>query len=171
MTQSQRIAALLALAIVLAGAAIAAAEPGSGRGPRAEAGWSHLTERLGLTEEQKQAIGAIREGGRARQLETRKQVVQLESQLHTVMLADTPDEAAALELVKKIGDLRSEMQASRVKMRLAIRKQLTPEQRTQFILMEGRGGRGRGGQPGFPGPGPDGERPGRGMPQHQCERD
>jgi hypothetical protein len=52
-------------------------------------------------------------------------------------------------------------------MRLAIRKQLTPEQRTQFILMEGRGG--RGGRPGSPGPNQHGGRPGRGMSQTGCE--
>jgi Spy/CpxP family protein refolding chaperone len=167
MTTPQRTATLLALTALLAGAAIAAAQPGSGRGPCQDANRSHATERLNLSEEQKQAIGAIREEARTRQLETRKQMVQLESQLHTVMLADTPDEAAALKLVKQIGDLRSELQAGRVKMRLAIRKQLTPEQRTQFILMEGRGG--RGGRPGSPGPNQHGGRPGRGMSQTGCE--
>ncbi len=165
MTKPTRYTMMLAIVVLIAGAAIASAQPGPGRGPRGEDGWARLAERLGLSEEQKQAIGAIREEGRARQLETRKQVVQLEAQLHTLMLADAPDEAAALKLVKQISDLRAEQQAGRVKMRLAIRKQLTPEQRAQVILMEGRHGRGprehRGGR------GPEGghEGPGCGMPR------
>jgi Spy/CpxP family protein refolding chaperone len=151
-----RFVMLTAVSILLVGAALAAAQPGPGRGSRGEPRSSRLAEKLDLTEEQKQAIGAIREAAHARQLETRKQVVQLEAQLRTVMLADVPDEAAALELVKQIGDLRTEQQASRVKMRLAIRKQLTPAQRTQFILMEGRFGRGHRGQ---------------GRPMPRCDRD
>jgi Spy/CpxP family protein refolding chaperone len=165
MTRSLRITMLLALVTVLAGAAIAAAQPGPGRGPRDGDGWARLAERLALTEEQKQAIEAIRTDERARQLETRKQIMQLESQLHTVMLADAPDEAAALKLVKQIGDLRAAQQAGRVKTRLAIRKQLTPEQRTQFILMEGRLGRAHRGRPGGPGSDDRGGRHGCGMPR------
>lgn len=133
---------VMAVAILVAGAAVVNAQPGAGRGARGEAGWTRLAERLDLTEEQKQAIGAIHAEARTRQLETRKQVVQLEAQLRTVMLADAPDEAAAVKLVEQIGDLRAQLQANRIKTRLAVRKQLTPEQRTQAILMEGRGGRG-----------------------------
>ncbi len=165
MTRSLRTTMLLATVVLLAGAAFAVAQPGSGRGARGGAGWTRLAERLDLTEEQKQAIGAIREEGRARQLETRKRIVQLESQLHAMMLADTPDEAAALKLVTEIGDLRAEQQAGRVKMRLAIRKQLTPEQRTQFILMEGRLGRGHRGQRGGMDPDADDGRTGRRGPR------
>ena len=168
MIHSRRIATLFAVSVVLAGAAMAAAQPGAGRGPCDGAGWTRLAETLDLTEEQKQAIDAIREEGRARQLETRKQIVQLESQLHTVMIADTPDEAAALKLVKQISDLRADQQAGRIKMRLAIRKQLTPEQRTQVILSEGRLGRGHRGHgegPDCAGPGEDCRRHGRGAPR------
>jgi Spy/CpxP family protein refolding chaperone len=160
----------VAVATLIVSAAVAAAQPGPGRGSRGESRWTRLAEALDLTEDQKQAIGAIRDEARTQQLQTRKQIVQLEAQLRTVMLADTPDEAAALKLVAQIGDLRAEQQANRVKVRLAIRKQLTPEQQTQFILREGRGnrgprgggeGRGRDGDCGRPGPGAPGAGRGR----------
>jgi Spy/CpxP family protein refolding chaperone len=162
MRNPRRLTMMLALSVMLAAGAMAAAQPGDGpgrgrrgepgeRAERGERGWSRFCERLALTEDQKQAITAIRTEGRQRQLETRKQIVQLEAKLHVLLLADVPDEAAAVALVRQIGDLRADQQADRVKLRLAIRKQLTPEQRTQFILMEGRGPRGH--ERGRPGPG------------------
>lgn len=182
MNTKQRLATFVVVLALAGGAALAAAQPGPGRGPRGGDGWERLAERLDLNDAQKQAIAAIRDAHRARQLEGRKQIVQLEAQLHTVLLADAPDEAAALKLVGQIGELRARQAAERVKMRLAVRKELTPEQRNQFILMEdqlGKGGRGGhrlggrhpfGGGPGagcgFPGDGPGhrGGRPGRGGP-------
>lgn len=158
-----RIVIVMAVTVLVAGAAVAAAQPGAGRGARGEAGWTRLAEKLDLTEEQKQTIGAIHAQARTQQLERRKQMVQLEAQLHTMMLADAPDEAAAVKLVGQIGDLRAELQANRIKTRLAVRKQLTPEQRTQAILREGQGGRGHRGMRDRSDDGERGGRHGRGQ--------
>jgi len=81
---------------------------------------------------------------------------------------ENPHNDLHIKLVKQISDLRADQQAGRIKMRLAIRKQLTPEQRTQVILSEGRLGRGHRGHgegPDCAGPGEDCRRHGRGAPR------
>lgn len=163
MRTQQRLASLAIVLILAAGAAVAGAQPGPERGPRGDR-WERMADRLNLTEAQKQSIGAIREEHRTQQMEGRKQIVQLEAQLRTLMLADAPDEAAALKLVDQLGALRARQEAGRVKMRLAIREQLTPEQRTQFILMEDRLGKGTRGGRGFRGDGPGHRGDGMGHP-------
>jgi Spy/CpxP family protein refolding chaperone len=84
------------------------------------------------------------------------------------MLKDRPDAGAVKTLAGKIGELRTAMQQNRLETRLAVREQLTPEQRDKMLLQGerlGRGGRGgRGGCDGdCDGHGPRrGREPGRG---------
>ena len=178
MNRKTIILAVLAILILATGVALAQG-PGQGRhgqgqgcggwaegpGPR----WEHLAERLELTAEQQQAIDGLREANRAQNLELRKELARLQNELEGEMLKDDPDQKTALELADKIGDLRKEMQASRLETRLAVREQLTPEQRDKMLAMgAGHGKRGgrqgrcdghgprRGGRHGGWGGGPDG---------------
>jgi len=170
MTSRRCLASALAIAALLAAAAQAQPDDARGRGRRgaadAPARWRQLAERLDLTEQQKQAIDALHDAARPRQLELRKQLVQHEAQLASLMAADAPDEDAVLRLVAQIGDVRTELQANRIRVRLQVRAQLTPEQRARLIVSEGRGSGGRGAHrdamPRWGGPGDERPRLGRG---------
>ena len=149
---------------------------GGGRGPGPQA-WSvddapargieRLAARLDLSEDQVKAITAIQEESRAKNQTLRKDLLRLQHDLRGEMLKDAPDEKTAAGLVEKIGDLRTQMQINRLNTRLAVRQQLTPEQRDKMLLSDGgprrgeRGGRwGRGARHGHgPGRGCSGDCP------------
>jgi Spy/CpxP family protein refolding chaperone len=124
---------------VLAVATVANAQPDREDGPPR---WQRLMERLDLTETQQQAVRAIHERTQEANQTLRKELVRLENKLEGALLADAPDEAAVLKLVEEIGEVRVKMQLNRVKAQLAVRKELTPEQRDQLILLESRHPRG-----------------------------
>lgn len=109
---------------------------GPGHGP----GLDRLARRLGLTETQREAVAKIHEAGRARDLPLRKQLRQLRHELQGEMMKDNPSEKAVLALATKLGDLRTQLQAGRLRDRLAVRAQLTDEQRDRFLMMGGPGG-------------------------------
>jgi len=147
--------AVTILVFALAGLALAqgpgGGPRGAGRGPGPQAAWEddgpahgieRLAARLDLTEEQVQAITGIQEQGRAKNQALRKDMMRLENELQGEMLKDSPDAKAAAGLVAKIGDLRTQMQQNRLETRLAVRQQLTPEQRDKMLLAGGGFGRG-----------------------------
>ncbi|MBK6901151.1 MAG: Spy/CpxP family protein refolding chaperone [bacterium] len=130
-------------ALILVMAAAAWAQPGRApRGPGDQAGPDRMLARLDLTETQTAAIAKIRDEARERGRETRKEILRLRHELQGIMMQDTPDAAAAERLVEKMGALRTEQQVRRLQTRLAIRAQLTPEQRDRMPL-PGDGPRGR----------------------------
>ncbi len=126
------------------GAGMTCAQPCAG--PR---GKGRLTERLDLSDEQQEAITAIREKHHQASLELRKDIMRLRHELEGEWLKDEPAQDRALELVAEIGELKTTMQVNRTKMRLAIREQLTPQQRDKMMLMRQaqRKGGGPQGQP------------------------
>jgi len=148
--------AVLAILTLTAGLALAQG-PGQGRHSRGQgcggwaegpgARWEHLAERLELTAEQQTAIDELREANRAQNLELGKELARLQNELEGEMLKDDPDQKTALKLADRLGDLRKEMQASRLETRLAVREQLTPEQRDKMLAM-GAGHGKRGGRQG-----------------------
>ncbi len=142
--------ALVALLLVV-GATLALAQgPGQGRGGRGGRGdgefgpekrWERLAQHLDLSAEQTQTIAEIREQGRAKNLELRKELRLLRHEKRGEMLKDDPATKTVLGLTTKIGELRTEMQTNRMGDRLEVRKVLTPEQRDKMLLLkEGRGG-------------------------------
>lgn len=168
---------LLALAVmVLIFAGTALAQGGGGRFGHGKgkgcgegsSGFEHrleaLAEKLELTEEQVAAIEGIREAGREKGVEIRKEMMRLRNELEGEMLKDEPSPEAAKTLVEGIGALRTEIQVQRLANKLEVRQQLTPEQRDKMLMMRGgsHGGRGRHGGRGM-GPhgagGCDGEGP------------
>jgi len=146
-----RITLLIALILVAALAATAMAQPGQGR--RAGRGHGHdgpegggsemrlerMAAHLDLTEAQKTAIETVHEQARKDSAELRKQLARLQNERRGEMLADEPSESNLVDLIEKMGEVRTKMQVMRLKTRLAVRDQLTEDQRDQFMLMQKHG--------------------------------
>lgn len=132
--------------------------PGKGMGRGAGAccdqdgpghGLERLAARLELNEEQTKAVADLHAKQRERNLALRTDLMRLRHELEGEMLKDQPDAKAVKSLAGKIGELRTAMQQNRLETRLAVRQQLTPEQRDRMLLMGERDGRdGRGGRGG-----------------------
>ena len=149
---------VLGIAILLvAGVGLATAQgPGMGKGMGADGPrgmdmvdgpdfrFEHMAERLELTDEQRETIKGIHEKSREENLNLRKELMRLRNELQGEMLKDDPSEKAILSINEKMGDLRTRMKANRLKTRLAVREQLTPEQRDRMLMMRGHDRRGGG---------------------------
>ena len=145
----------LTMLCILLAAATAFAQPGPGRGAACDgpaAGpvphLERMAERLGLSEAQTEAIRAIQDKSREQGSETRKQILRLRNELEGLMLQDAPDAGAAAKLIRRIGELRTEQQVRRMETRLAVRAQLTEEQRERMPMMGHQGRSGHGGRGG-----------------------
>ena len=113
--------------------------------PGFESHFEHLQSTLDLTEDQETAIEAILERSREEGVELRKQQARIQNQIDGEMLADAPSQQKLVDLTEQLGGLRTELQVIRLKARLAVRAELTDEQRDQLVLMgDRRSGRGRG---------------------------
>jgi Spy/CpxP family protein refolding chaperone len=128
-------------------------QDGPGKGMRLEM----MTKRLDLTDEQKESITALHEKGREEGLEIRKALMRLRHELEGELMKDDPSEKTLLSLNEKIGDLKTEMQANRLKTRLAVREELTPEQRDKMLVMGQKAKHGKQGKKGRRGDGPGGK--------------
>jgi Spy/CpxP family protein refolding chaperone len=135
------------------------------RGPRIE----RLAERLDLSEEQKAAIEALHEETREKNAALAKEARLLRHELEGELLKDEPDGTKVRELNAKLGELRTARQANRLATRLAVRKQLTPEQRDKMLAMGDRRGHGPRGEGFGHGPGRGKGRGGRGGCDGRCE--
>jgi len=103
-----------------------------------------LQEKLELTDEQAAAIEAIHSAGREKGVAIHKEMMRLRNELEGEMLKDEPSEKTALNLVEKIGALKTELQTNRLKNRLEVRGQLTPQQRDKMLMMHGSSDQGHG---------------------------
>lgn len=175
-TRRTLIAAGLGLAIIACAGLALAQGPGTGQGQGMGSkhgtgfGPGHRLEmmaaHLELTDDQKAAIEKIHDDAQARHLETRKEMMRLRNELEGELMKDEPSEKTALELTGRIGDLRTAQQKSRLSTRLAVRQQLTPEQRDKMLMMHAGGKRGGGRDHGRHGDAGFGKGQGRG-----CDRD
>ncbi len=181
------------LTIILASAGLAAAQgPHHGKGMHkgmqqgmagcstmidGEFGPGHriemMAKKLDLSEKQLETIKKIQENNRKEVLKIRKELMRLRNEMQGEMLKDNPSEKTVLGLNDKMGVLKTEMKALRLKTRLAVREELTAEQRDQMLMMGGHGGKGgpkgHGGACGGFG-GCDGPRNGGGMGQGMAPR-
>jgi Spy/CpxP family protein refolding chaperone len=101
-----------------------------------------MAKQLDLSEEQLTTIKKIHEDSRKDGLEKRKELMRLRNELQGEMLKDSPSEKTVLGINSQMGTLKTEMKALRLKTRLAVREELTPEQRDQMLMMRGQGGKG-----------------------------
>jgi len=154
--QNKMLVSTMVALLVIGIAAVAVAQgPGQGQGKGrggsgdgnfgTEMRLERMAQRLDLTADQVKTITEIRENGRSENQAMRKQMMRLNNEKRGEMLKDDPSDKTVLDLTTKIGDLRTEMQTTRMGNRLAVRKVLTPEQRDKMLLQSER----RGGRDGF----------------------
>ncbi len=144
---------ILSLILLMAAATFAVAQPGSRGGGHCGPGGpdSHgrFCDMLDLTEDQQTTIDAIREQSREAGLETHKQIMRLRNEVDGLMLQDDPDSGDIEKLVRSIGALKTDQHVRRMQTRLAVRAELTDQQRDKMIAMQGKrhGRAGRGHAP------------------------
>jgi len=165
---------VVAACLLTAGVAMAKGQRGAGRGlcvdgpgDRAEMRIERMTKNLDLSEDQVAVIMEIRESYQQKNLELKKELMRLRNERRGEMLEDNPSEKAVIDLTQQMGDLKTQLQVNRMKMRLEVGNQLTPEQRDKMLVMRagsGKGGPGRG----FAGPRGHRGHDGRGGSRGRC---
>lgn len=139
-------------AIVLAAAVaipVIAQPPQGGRGP----GWGPgpggpmmMLRGLNLTDAQKEQIKTLTEQRRTGE-DPRRNLMDLERQLHTAILADVPDQQKIEELKGSIAAASAQDLTARIELESRIAQILTPEQRAQAREAVAKGPGGRRGAP------------------------
>lgn len=144
---------ILILTTITLLASVALAQPGQGRmhrgqgggpgdfdgGPRQEMRLERMKECLELTDAQVEAIEKIRDQAMADTRELRKEIARLRNQKQGEMLEDEPSVKTLAGIIEQMGKLRTEMQINRMETRMAIREQLTEEQRDKMGMLGRRG--------------------------------
>ena len=97
-------------------------------GMRHEKDFAKEEKSLGLTEEQRTKMKAIREEAKARMEASRGELKAKHEALRQELDAEKPDRAKAESIVKEISSLEEKMALGRVDMVFKIREVLTPEQ-------------------------------------------
>jgi Spy/CpxP family protein refolding chaperone len=97
-------------------------------------------EKLGLEADQKERVTAILNAAKERRRAGRSELRAAFEQMSALLEADPPDEAAIMRQADKIGDLKSEEHKSMLRTLLAVRAELTPEQREKLKTMSRRKG-------------------------------
>jgi periplasmic protein CpxP/Spy len=118
---------------------------GQGRGPGA-GGLMPLLRGLNLTDAQREQIRALTDERRAAG-DPGRNLIDLERQLQTAILADTPDQQKIEELKNSIAAASAQELAARIDLQSRIAQVLTPEQRAQAREAVGKGPGHRGGAP------------------------
>ena len=117
--------------------------PGRGPGP---GGPLPMLRGLDLTDAQKEQIKTLTEQRRTGE-DPRRNLMDLERQLRTAVLADTPDQQKIDELKGSIATASAQALAARIELESRIAQILTPEQRAQAREAVGKGPGGRRGAP------------------------
>jgi len=87
---------------------------------------------LGLSPAQDEKIRAILAQAKAARDPRREEMRAEFQKMHELLESDSPDEAAVLAQADKIGALKNEQHKAMLRTLLAIRAELTPEQRTEL---------------------------------------
>ena len=129
----QRIA-LFVLALSLCGGAALAEPPRDDRErPGIERILERHAERLQLDDATRAQIRALAEAGRAQSAPQREVLRRLHDEMHALLTADAPEEAAVLAKADEIGRAETALHKERLRTMLAIRALLTPEQRRELV--------------------------------------
>lgn len=122
--------------------------PGPGPGgkgwPDPQARLEKDLAKLNLSAEQDQKIRALLAQARTERESRRGEMRAEFERLRALLDADTPDEAAVMAQVDKVGALKNQQHKAMLHTLLAIRAELTPEQRTQLKSMMREHGPGSG---------------------------
>lgn len=122
----------LALAAILM-AAPASARRGGHHGMDEQGFIQENAERLGLSDETRQAIEAIVEESHARAAALHDEHRDARHALKELLSQDTPDEAAVMAQAEALGRTETELSKHRLGTMLRIRALLSPEQRSQLL--------------------------------------
>ena len=155
MKRTLMISTLFGLMTIL-GAGAAQAGPGHGRHGHGKHGHGKfggmmcpkMIESLGLNAKQQAEIKQLKAEMKEDTKGIHDQLKNMREQLHALWNADQPDEAAILELQRKMDPLRSQLRERRTEFRLDMMRVLTAEQRKQFKSMKKGGDWGGSGCPG-----------------------
>src|SRR5215510_2823248 len=101
---------------------------------------------MNLTDDQKEQIRTLTEQQRAGE-DPRRNLMDLERQLQTAILADVPDQQKIEELKGSIATASAQELAARIELQSRIAQILTPEQRAQAREAVAKGPAGRRGAP------------------------
>jgi len=141
-----------AAAMILAAAVaipVIAQPPQGGRGPGRGPGFAGpmlMLRGVNLTDAQREQIKALVDQRRTGE-DARTNLMGLERQLQTAILADTPDPQKIEELKNSIASASAQDLAARIDLQTRIAQILTPEQRAQAREAVGNGAERRGAPP------------------------
>jgi len=129
---------IIALAL-LAPAGATQAGPGPGfLGPPPGALLDYHADELGLADETRRAIRDIVDASRSEGETLRRELRDERLALRDLMRQDRVDAQAVLAQVERIGGLQTELEKHRIATMLAIREQLSPEERTALMELRRR---------------------------------
>jgi Spy/CpxP family protein refolding chaperone len=129
-------------AVLLSVATVAEAQP---PGPRRQRVPPHEflerdLEKLDLEPTQKEKVDAILTAAKQSRRTGRSELRAAFDQMRTLLEAESPDEAAIMRQADKIGGLKTEEHKAMLRTLLAVRAELTPEQREKLKTMGRRKG-------------------------------
>jgi Spy/CpxP family protein refolding chaperone len=129
-------------AIVVAGAAIAVAQPGTG-GPGGRRDVVSVQAQLGLNDEQAAQLRKLHAAERKEAIRRHADTAIARMELDEALNAPTVDEKLVAAKAKAVADLQAASVQARVDQRLAVRKLLTPEQQAKMsqLMRDHRAGR------------------------------
>jgi len=104
--------------------------PGHGHGMRPEQRLEETLEELGLEPEQLEAVRALLDESRRVREAHREEVRAAFEAMHALLDQDLPDEEAVMRQADLLGELHTEGHKAMLHTLLAVRAQLTPDQRT-----------------------------------------
>ena len=119
---------------------------GPGDGPRGHgARFEKVLSTLGLDAAQKEKVEAILESAKPQREAMHAKMRESWQGMRTLLEQENPDQAAVLSRADEIGQLKTEMLKERFKTMLAVRAELTPDQRAKLKaeMMKHGGGRWR----------------------------
>jgi len=135
-----RMTGIVLCAVLLAAAGVAGAAPPPSQRERDMARLERDLDKVALTAEQKQKIHALLEAAKKEQESIEERLRAEFKEMRGLLDKETPDEQAVLRQADKIGELRTAQHKSKLRTRLQVQAQLTPEQRAK--LREARRGGG-----------------------------
>ncbi|MCG8436030.1 MAG: Spy/CpxP family protein refolding chaperone, partial [Gammaproteobacteria bacterium] len=110
--------------------------PGAFRGGPPAARLEQRLEALGLAPEQMERVRAILDSTRDEREAVRARMREARREMHQMLAQDTPDEAAVMQHVDKMGALDIEARKIMLRTLLAVRAELTPAQRAELKEMQ-----------------------------------
>jgi Spy/CpxP family protein refolding chaperone len=131
---------LLAFVLLIGSAQVGLAGSCGGKGDFHQH-WGRMLKKLDLSEDQQAKVKEILAEKKSAGLKLHKEVMRLQHEVRGEMLEDAPDAGEVAKLVRRIGELRSELHLKRLEGEIEVRKILTDEQRDRMLLDHHRGGR------------------------------